>query len=113
MFGEVFAIFILLSLNLAEEDTVKIVLPDLLRWREHFYIDSVQIKMMIDEARKYQREIERLKKEAIPYLRGRIGFETFDETGLTRNGIKYFIRIWKHPPKELFKMPYIKPKSDP
>jgi hypothetical protein len=113
MFGEVFAIFVFLGLNFTENDTVKTVLPDPLRWREFVYIDSVEIRKMIDEMMKYQKEIERLKKEVRPYLKGRFGFETFDETGLIRNGIKYFIRIWKHPPKELFKMPYVKPRSDP
>ncbi|CUS82146.1 hypothetical protein JGI7_00576 [Candidatus Kryptonium thompsonii] len=34
--------------------------------------------------------------------------EGFDDTGLIRGKVKYFIRIWKHPPKEKFKMPTFK-----
>lgn len=34
--------------------------------------------------------------------------ERFDETGLTKGNVKYFIRIWKHPPKEKFNMPTFK-----
>lgn len=34
--------------------------------------------------------------------------ERFDDTGLIRGEVKYFIRIWKHPPKEKFNMPIFK-----
>ena len=45
------------------------------------------------------------KLEVLPLVKPR-----FDDTGLVLNGVKYFIRIWKHPPKELFTMPTLKPK---
>ncbi|MFN3135261.1 MAG: hypothetical protein ACK44H_06775 [Candidatus Kryptonium sp.] len=55
------------------------------------------LKAMRDEIR---REIERKKK--LVYI------ERFDDTGLIRGEVKYFIRIWKHPPKEKFNMPIFK-----
>jgi len=66
-----------------------------------------KLREIMKERLEHFKEIEKLKKYVPPEVEV-IRSERFDETGLIRDGVKYFIRIWKHPPKELFNMPTFK-----
>ncbi len=65
-------------------------------------------RKMLEESKEIQERLkERLEKGELKIMpvptfveKGR-----FDDTGLIIGDRKYFIRIWKHPPKELFNMP--------
>ncbi|CUT01504.1 hypothetical protein [Candidatus Kryptobacter tengchongensis] len=70
------------------------------------YLDDKKAEKMIEEFKRNLKDIER-KKFVVPKVEIVDG-AMFDDTGLICGNVKYFIRIWKHPPKEKFNMPTFK-----
>ncbi len=67
---------------------------------------------MIEKSEELQKRFEELKKrlekgdlKMIVVPKFVDAGKWFDDTGLIVGNKKYFIRIWKHPPKEFFNMP--------
>lgn len=81
-------------------------------------------KELVEKSREFRKEMEyldyekmekicedfdrNLKRNLIAPRVEIISGAVFNDTGLIRSGVKYFIRIWKHPPKEKFNMPTFK-----
>ncbi|MCX7761562.1 MAG: hypothetical protein N2252_01845 [Candidatus Kryptonium sp.] len=76
----------------------------------------LQMEFDVFDNEKIEKSMENIRERLknIPFEKGlRVPgkiflVERFDETGLTKGNVKYFIRIWKHPPKEKFNMPTFK-----
>ncbi len=58
-----------------------------------------KMRKMLEKPEEMRKKVKELKM---------VGVERFDDTGLIHGDVKYFIRIWKHPPKEMFNMPTFK-----
>ncbi len=75
---------------------------------QKLFVDSVRfgnlekLKERLKDLKAMSNEIRReIEKKSVH-------IERFDDTGLIRGNVKYFIRIWRHPPKEKFNMPIFK-----
>ncbi|MEN3038866.1 MAG: hypothetical protein ABDI07_06920 [Candidatus Kryptonium sp.] len=69
-------------------------------------INKGKIKEMMENLKEQLKKVPLDKELRIPEKV--LLVERFDDTGLVRDNIKYFIRIWKHPPREKFNMPTFK-----
>jgi vacuolar-type H+-ATPase subunit I/STV1 len=119
-----------LGIAIADDDVSKekILLPDSVCKRKFEMIDKEKFDELIEKSRelqkrsevmmeKYSKMLEESKEiqerlkglELMEDLKKHLAYveagKFFDDTGLIIGRRKYFIRIWKHPPKELFNMP--------
>lgn len=73
---------------------------DTTMFREQIYEMPEKLEKLMDKLK----ELKAMSDE----IGQKIRMERFDDTGLIRGKVKYFIRIWKHPQKEKFNMPIFK-----